>query len=221
MTRRRRRGSICEGYSGLVEKMGDVYQLIFADGRSYIGITTKTAAQRYAAHSRQAKCGRSVVYEAWRRLGPPQLVILQELPDKNALAAAEVRWIAELGTFVPGGYNSTFGGETSPSSTPLVARKISEQRKGIKFSPQHLLNLSLAHRGKPSPKKGIAMSDEQRSKLKEAWKRRRLFPESEETRRKKSIASTGRWHRPVTRERIRAARIAYWAARRNDAPAAV
>lgn len=55
---------------------------------------------------------------------------------------------------------------------PEVYEKIACQKRGVKrppFSEEHLKNLSLAHMGKPSARKGKTHSEETREKMRLAW----------------------------------------------------
>jgi len=200
--------------------MSCIYKLTFADGRLYVGATSGDPQIRFNAHRRKSKKARSVLYRAWRLLGAPTLEVLAVV-ERSRLFDEEIKWIAELRTEYPGGYNTTGGGEVSPASSPAVALKISASRKGMIFSAEHRKNLSIAHKGRPSPKRGVLMPEDQKAKLKDAWTRRRLRPDSEETRAKKSAASRGRRHTPEARAKVSEARKAYWAARRSADAATV
>lgn len=79
----------------------------------------------------------------------------------------------------PNGYGYTHKPETieairkwtiknQPMNNPESRKKLSEARKGMKFSEEHKKNLSLAHKGKISPNKGKKMSDEQKEKIRQA-----------------------------------------------------
>lgn len=106
--------------------MGQLYKLDFPNGKSYIGITTKTASERFAGHRvrcRSAKGNDAALYHAWRKHGEPQLAVLAIVEDAD-LPAAEIRAIRVFNTLVPNGYNMTPGGDVSPLSDPLIAAKL-------------------------------------------------------------------------------------------------
>ena len=110
--------------------MGELYKLDFTNGKSYVGITTKTAKSRFDNHKRCANTGKgAALYNAWRKHGEPKLTVLAVLEDKE-LASAEQRAIAVYGTLVPSGYNMTSGGEVSPMLFSEIAAKVSASMLG-------------------------------------------------------------------------------------------
>lgn len=110
--------------------MGELYKLDFPNGKSYIGITKKTAAKRFKGHSQAARLGcRSPLYNAWRKHGEPTLMILAVLEDDD-LHAAEIRAIKAFGTLLPGGYNATRGGDLNPMELEENRMKVSASKKG-------------------------------------------------------------------------------------------
>lgn len=83
------------------------------NGMSYVGITTRGLKRRLADHRRQAaKNPRWVLHRAIQKngMGAFDAEMLEETADIDALNAAEKRWIAQLGTLHPNGYNLTSGG---------------------------------------------------------------------------------------------------------------
>lgn len=105
--------------------MGQLYKLDFSNGKSYIGITTKTALQRFKGHCVRHQCGkdRSALYNAFRKHGEPILVILAVLEDRE-MVETEIRAIKAFNTLLPNGYNTTPGGKFSPFSDPAIAAKM-------------------------------------------------------------------------------------------------
>lgn len=90
---------------------------------------------------------------------------LEECSDRTTLLERERQLIAELGTFMPCGYNATLGGEgvAGMRHSEETRRKMSESRRGERnpnwggLSEEHKANLSRAHKGKkrgPSPLRG-------------------------------------------------------------------
>lgn len=135
--------------------MGELYKLDFANGKSYIGITTKTAKHRFDCHRRDAESGSSyAVHQAWRKYGEPKLVVLAVVEDKD-LAETEIRAIKAFGTLNPAGYNMTPGGEESP----MLVSEIKAKLVGIKRSDETKAKLSAAKKG--------SMSEAHRQKLKD------------------------------------------------------
>lgn len=125
--------------------MNTLYRLVFQNGKSYIGITTKGVEERVSRHSR-ASCRKSKhydipLYRAWRKHGEPQVVVLAIL-EASQLHESEVRAIKAFGTLAPDGYNATIGGEVSPSSSPEVRAKISASLTGKKASEETKAKMS-------------------------------------------------------------------------------
>jgi group I intron endonuclease len=101
---------------------GWIYQLVFANGKSYVG-QTKSWKRRMRAH----KCGsgrddghaikRAIKKYGWSSV---QVRILEVVPIEQ-LDTAEIKWIAEIDTLKPNGYNLTAGGDAQPMKSPEVA----------------------------------------------------------------------------------------------------
>ena len=163
--------------------MGELYQLFFPEsGKSYIGITTKTAIWRYSIHKKMVTGKRNYpLYNAWRKYGDPSLSILAVL-ENDELAGTEIRAIRAFKTLAPNGYNLSLGGELAPSKHPLVAQKISKSLTGKKLSQATKDKIGAIHKGKTlSDKhkaaiskrhKGTHLSEERKRKLVEANKKR-------------------------------------------------
>jgi predicted GIY-YIG superfamily endonuclease len=106
--------------------MGEVYRLEFCNGKSYVGITTKTAAERFEGHKKRCRSGigdGTALYAAWKKHGEPKLFVLAVVEDKE-LAATEVRAVRVYGTKAPSGYNMTIGGDFPPLKDPNIAKKL-------------------------------------------------------------------------------------------------
>lgn len=110
--------------------MGTLYRLDFANGKSYIGITTKAPEKRLEGHRRSTKYSDLAVHRAWRKHGEPTMRVMAIIEDAD-LAATEIRAIAAYGTLVPNGYNLGPGGDMSPMLNPIVAAKVSATNKGM------------------------------------------------------------------------------------------
>lgn len=181
-------------------RMGELYRLDFASGKSYIGVTRHTAAFRFAHHKRAAKkSSKGIVYNVWRRDGEPRLVVLAVV-DNRDLYETERRAVAVFGTRYPLGYNMTDGGDVPPSLSPEVAQKIamklrgrtvpaeqrlrqSEAMRGRKRAPESVARSALARRGQivsletrakqAAAKLGTKRTAEVRAKMSEAQRKRR------------------------------------------------
>jgi len=94
--------------------MGCLYQLTSPSGKSYIGISSKTAEDRWRVHNMRVREGRShALQQAIRKYGAEMFVLktLVIADDWEYLCEMEVRAIATLKTITPHGYNLTKGGE--------------------------------------------------------------------------------------------------------------
>jgi group I intron endonuclease len=109
---------------------------------------------------------------------------------------------AVLDTFFDCAYNSknsAVGGGTGDLNVmrrPEVAKKVSEARRGMKFSNEHRKNLSAASKGRPGPRLGVLVSLEAKEKMRAA-KLGKPSPRkgcvlSQETRAKLSASKTGK-----------------------------
>lgn len=161
--------------------MGELYKLDFPNGKSYIGITTKTSKERFAGHRKgarnQKKC--ALLARAWAKYGEPTLTTLAVLEDAD-LAAAEIRAIKAFGTLHPGGYNILEGGQVSPMKDPNIAAKVGQKLKG---------------RPGTCGMSGKKMSDETKHKMSEAQKTRWATINKDEVRERLSQAAKTRWER--------------------------
>lgn len=145
-------------------------------GKSYIGLTRKTAEKRWQEHLAAARRGVGfAIYRAIRKYGEEDWTVetIDRFADKKAAAAFEIQKIAEMNT-VAGGYNMTAGGDG------LL---------GLERTPEWRAKIAEAN-SKPC-------TEEKKRKLKEYRGPRSSFygrKHSEETRRKMSEASSGELH---------------------------
>jgi group I intron endonuclease len=124
-------------------------------GKQYVGQTIRTVAHRWNVHVRDARRGsKTYLHHAIRKYGKDAFKVVameipSELANKENMDRAEKRFIVELGTRVPNGYNLTDGGEGVLGRTVSAEtrRKISAGHRGRKFSAEHCLKLSEARRG--------------------------------------------------------------------------
>jgi len=119
--------------------MGALYRIDFPNGRAYIGITVKTAEDRFAEHFKTSARGSPhAVHRALRKYGAAAevetLVIASDWPY---LCALEQRAITVYGTLGEGGYNMTLGGEgvmQRRKHTPGARARMSAAKAGRKQS---------------------------------------------------------------------------------------
>lgn len=135
--------------------MGELYKLEFRNGKSYIGITTKTAKRRFDGHKKRAfsegRKSETILYNAWRKYGEPRLFVLAIIEDED-LSEAEKRSVIAFNTIHPFGYNMTAGGETSPMLSPNISAKSAEKHRGIKPSAETRERMSKAAKNRKASK---------------------------------------------------------------------
>lgn len=175
--------------------MGLLYKLDFTSGKSYIGVTCRNASIRFKEHmdSVEGDSG-CLVHQAWRKYGPPTKVkVLAEVED-YMLMETEQKAIATFGTMIPRGYNMTPGGETSPTSIPEIAQKVSVAMKGHSVSQATRQKLSDALKGRP-------LDPDRYKKFVMYWVGKK---HTSETKRKMSAAQKGRTFSEGTRAKMSA-----------------
>ena len=164
-------------------------RLIGEDQYRYVGLTTRTAPARFTQHIYDARRGNTEYpVQKWivkHGADAVECIVLQECPGgMDELNAAEIAWIAALGTFVAdGGLNCTKGGEG---------------RVGHTQSAETRAKIGLAHRGR-------VMSPETRAKLSAAHQGLKRTAESRAKQSATSMGRPGPQHTPETRARISAA----------------
>lgn len=136
------------------------------NGKGYVGITTQTLNARWSNH-KTASRGKSkyAIACAIRKWGPDvwDREILQTCDTLEELKAAEVEWIARLGTHVSTGlgYNMSLGGEGSSGlkRSPETRARMSAAAKARGISPTTRAAVIAAHTGrKASPETRAKMS---------------------------------------------------------------
>lgn len=104
--------------------MGCLYQLTSPSGKSYIGITSKTVAERFYQHVKHSRIGlgwgkrrgpesNMVIHRAMRKYGAESFSIkeLVRANDWEYLCDLERKVIVAFDTCAPRGYNTAEGGE--------------------------------------------------------------------------------------------------------------
>lgn len=197
----------------------EVYMHTSPSGKSYVGWTSRGWRVRWADHVNSASRLDTAMARAIRKYGAEAFEhrVLETCPTRADAAAAEQRWIAELGTQVPAGYNSTAGGDGALDLTPearekRVAAWTSDRRAAAASragdDPERLVRARRALASKP-------VSAETRAKRSAALKGR---PKTREWRAKVSATHTGK-KRPQSPEH-KAALAASWTPERRAAAAA-
>ena len=120
-------------------------------------------------------------------------VDIDEFDSIEVGLAKERFWIQELNSMVPSGYNLNGGGggNFNPSRETRELLRISRLGKPVSEETRAKLRGRIPwSKGKPSPKKGIRLSEETRLKMSRAT-RKPAGPVSDETRAKMSLAKAG------------------------------
>lgn len=123
--------------------------------KRYIGLTTMGIEERWKCHIRDMKKHKDIkFYRAMNKYGAENFTIsiLEDgIKDLETLNEREIHWIKYYDSY-RNGYNSTTGGEISPTLFPEVREKISKALKGKKRSKEHCKNIGLAKKGVPGHK---------------------------------------------------------------------
>lgn len=166
------------------------------NGKQYVGQTVKKVSRRWSEHLGWARAEHppGALHRAIRKYGPEVFTVatVAEAYGKQELDALEAKWVQDLKTMAPGGYNLTAGGgsvgkhsaETVAKraaalrghlTSPETRRKISETQRGRPLSPEHRAALrvpkrpqspgDIARRSQNIRETYESMSPERRAKL--------------------------------------------------------
>lgn len=193
-------------------RTGEVYCLVFADGKLYIGASIGGARARYRGHELAVRRGELLpIYAAWRKYGPPKLVVLSKGLKENVLWKEERKAIVKYKTKVPNGYNVCFGLTSVPGALGLkrsdaTRQKMRDARQGYRHSKETRELLSIA---------GIKRfkDPKEREKVRQGNLGKVV---SEETRKKSSLALKGKKRTAKTKERMKQAALKRWARERVE-----
>lgn len=189
--------------------MGCLYRITFPNGKAYLGITAKTAAQRFVAHVYDSARGHDVAMQrAIRKYGAESAKVeTLVIADRwDYLCDLERRAIVAFGTKLPHGYNTTDGGDGTLGRVPTAAHRarVSAAHVGRVRTPEHSANIAAAKRGKKLSaahraaigrgQLGRTLSAEGREKVAAS---KRGIPRSPETREKLRLANLGKRKGPL------------------------
>ena len=136
------------------------------NGKSYIGYTKNPLAWRWKRHCEG--CWRnSLIYHAIRKYGKNTFVVeeLCQVSSKQDAWARERELIVSHGTFMPSGYNMTFGGDgnDAPRSKETRERmRQAQRRRDHSHSAETRAKISAANKGRKRPQ---SATDSQRAKM--------------------------------------------------------
>jgi group I intron endonuclease len=147
-----------------------LYQLLFPNGKSYIGITRLTAEKRFIRHCESGSTMRACQY-AIRKYGKENVIInvLATVDNWELLCLAEIEAIEKFNTKHPNGYNLTDGGESSIGfkHSEESRKRMSESGKKKILTPEHKQKLI-------DYNKNRVLSQETRDKMSKSSKGRKL-----------------------------------------------
>ena len=112
-------------------------------------------------------------------------VLVSNIDNKNTLNYLERFWIKAFNTKTPNGYNIEQGG----SGHSNHRKGLPAWNKGLKTPKEVVLKLSLAKKGKVSPRKGVILSNETKAKISLAKKGKR---QSDEVYKKQGLTRIGK-----------------------------
>lgn len=136
--------------------LGFIYKITNAvNGKVYIGQTSKTIEERFAAHIKKAKQHTNrYLYDAMNHYGYDKFKVSKiEECDDSLLDEREKYWIARLNCIMPNGYNMTEGGGggdtwTNNPHKEETAMKLIVANRGKKRSKEFCDNLSKRFKGR-------------------------------------------------------------------------
>jgi group I intron endonuclease len=139
-----------------------LYLVEAPNGKRYIGITSRSIADRWFEHLQESRASRAnrAISNAIRKYGAHSFMVseLARAESWQALCAAERQAIEQYGTFAPEGYNLTRGGDGFTGQHSVETRQ--KMRAAHLARPprteEHRRNLSIALTGKRHPPEVIA-----------------------------------------------------------------
>lgn len=209
------------------------YKHTAPNGKVYIGITGVAPKRRWAngnGYRNQTLFYRAIKKYGWENINSE---ILFEGLNKEEAEKKEIELISHYKSNIPEyGYNIQNGGSLAGKHSDLTKKKLSNLKKGIKFSIEHKNNLSLARRGKPSSygMLGKKMSEETKIKMSisQSGKKRTFehinnardarlgYKHSLETKKKISASMKGNKQSDSHKEKRSGAMKKYWERRKNN-----
>lgn len=131
--------------------MGCVYLITSPSGKQYVGMTTRTAEERWAEHCAAARQGSDLLLaRAIRKHGAEALKVevLHESDGQDELWALEVEEISQRSTAAPNGYNLTLGGDgmiLAPEAVERLAAAVTKAHARPEVKARHSAAIKAAH----------------------------------------------------------------------------
>lgn len=115
----------------------ELYKIDFENGKSYIGITSKTTKHRIKQHLKDARSGKKqIINNALRKFNDFKVTTLVIANNWEWLCNLEKLAISAFNTLRPNGYNVSIGGDQPALGYKFseeAKKKMSDQRKGKKI----------------------------------------------------------------------------------------
>lgn len=189
-----------------------------ANGKVYIGKTTRTVALRWREHirdSRTTKIPRQAIHRALRKYGKNNFTIEAVYKAKGIgeLSKMETFFIVLHQSHKTGnGYNLTLGGEGVLEPSPEVRGRIGSGQRGKARSEEHCRRISEAKKGKASNRRGVTLSPDTRERISRAGRGR--IPWNKGKKGVQVAWNKGKLFDEVTRQRMSDSKKKLWEGRR-------
>lgn len=131
-------------------------------GKQYVGQTIQDVERRWRDHVSAARAGRShckLLARSIIKHGSEAFTVevVETCSAPDALDQAEARWVRQLNTMVPTGYNLLHGGQGRGRGHSAETRaKIGDALRGRRFTPEHCARISAAQAGRKRPPEVMA-----------------------------------------------------------------
>lgn len=137
------------------------------NGKKYIGITGQELDKRWRQGKGYGKT--SAIFKAFQRYGWDGFYhdVLEEGLSCEQACKEEIRYIKELNTLVPNGYNVAPGGNASEYFDESTRKKLSEITIARYKTPEWKKRLSIQNSGEKNPRYGKHCSEETKKKIRE------------------------------------------------------
>ena len=176
-----------------------LYCLTFPNGKKYIGITSKTAQERFKRHCDNSS--KSIISRAVRKYGKDSVImsVIAECDNWELLCLAEQEAIEKFNTIAPNGYNLTLGGEGlyGHAFSDKHREKISINiRKRLELDKDFLKRArDKIRKGKDHPRYGIPREQSIKDKISKTLTG---LTASQETKNKMSVVGRKRNNNPLS-----------------------
>jgi group I intron endonuclease len=179
--------------SNMVKRNGEIYMMIFPNGKRYIGQTVQKLERRTLHHfyfdvKNDVLLGRAI----WKYGKHNIRIVTIKICEERQLDYFEVKYIRQYGSQTPIGYNIEAGGsgkigltdETKmkislslkgKKKTAEHAENISRGRQGIIFTEEHKRNISIGGSGERNSHWGVPRTEEQKIAVGDKNRERYLF----------------------------------------------